>query len=200
VHRYVIAGAAGGQGTTTVALATAALLAGHTPTVLVARDPDAVCAVAAVPHPMRCGTALAPGLVLAGDDPDTTPTVDQLVVVDAGPVDTGLIDWTDPDDDVTRWIVLRGPCYLALRRLTLSSWTPDAIVLLTEPDRALRRADVEDVTALPVAVELTTTPTVARTIDAGLFLTRLPTLAAFRPLATLIARHHDPTRTPADAA
>jgi hypothetical protein len=81
-----------------------------------------------------------------------------------------------------------------------STWTPDPSCCAPRRNGPLCRDGVEDVTGLAVAVELAIAPTVARAIDAGPFVTRLPTLAAFRPLATLIARRHDRTRTPADAA
>jgi hypothetical protein len=194
-HRFVIHGAAGGQGTTAVALAAGVFLARHTPTLLIAHDPDQVCAVAAVPHTDR-SVDVAPGLTLACGDPDAIPA-HPIVVIDGGVFGAGLADWPD-STPTTRWAVVRGPCYLALRRLVCSPWRPDGIVLLSEQHRALHRHDLEDVTGLPVVADVPVEAATARAIDAGLFVSRIATLHAFRPLAAAL-RRHDPTTIP-DAA
>ena len=51
---------------------------------------------------------------------------------------------------------------------------PSEVVLLSEPGRALTRADVEDCVGAPVVAEVAVDPQVARAVDAGLLATRLP--------------------------
>lgn len=69
-------------------------------------------------------------------------------------------------------LVLR-PCYLALRRAMVAP-RPSGVILVCEPDRALSAADVEDVLGVRVVAEIPWDPTVARAVDAGLLVTRLP--------------------------
>lgn len=82
-----------------------------------------------------------------------------------------------------RLLVVRN-CYLALRRAAAHPVRPDAVVLVTEPGRALAATDVEAVLTAPVVAEIAIDPAVARTIDAGLLAARLPRTLA-RSLATL---------------
>ena len=70
-------------------------------------------------------------------------------------------------------LVIR-PCYLALRRAVAASIRPSAVVLVTEPGRALTAADVEDVLGVPVRAEIPWKEDVARAVDAGLLASRLP--------------------------
>jgi hypothetical protein len=48
------------------------------------------------------------------------------------------------------------------------------VVLVTEPGRALDRGDVERVVGAPVRAEVAVDPAVARAVDAGLLVSRLP--------------------------
>jgi hypothetical protein len=73
----------------------------------------------------------------------------------------------------TSVLVVR-PCYLALRRVARLAVRPDRVVMVDEPGRALRRADVEAVVGVPVAAHLELDPAVARAVDAGLLAGRLP--------------------------
>ena len=61
VRRYQLAGARGGQGTTTVATVLAALAAGHGPTTLAATRPDDVAALATGATPAAVVPRLGPG-------------------------------------------------------------------------------------------------------------------------------------------
>ena len=70
-------------------------------------------------------------------------------------------------------LVLR-PCFVALRRAVDAPLRPSSIVLLSEPERVLTAADVEDALAVSVGVELRLDPAVARAVDAGLLAARLP--------------------------
>ena len=74
-----------------------------------------------------------------------------------------------------RWLVTR-PCYLALRSALRFDRPPSGIVLITEPGRALRRSDIEATLGAPVVVETPSDPAVARAVDSGLLVCRLPRL------------------------
>lgn len=79
------------------------------------------------------------------------------------------------------------PCYLALRRAmtmapSLDPWVT-GVVLVTEPGRALRGTDVARSLGVPVVAEVPLDPAVARAVDAGLLLSRLPR-ALSQPLAS----------------
>jgi MinD-like ATPase involved in chromosome partitioning or flagellar assembly len=74
-------------------------------------------------------------------------------------------------------LVLR-PCYVGLRRALAAPIRPSGVVLVSEPGRSLRRADVEDVLGVPVRVEVPWHEGVARAVDAGLLTRGLP-----KPLA-----------------
>ncbi len=79
-----------------------------------------------------------------------------------------------------RSLLVTRPCYLALRSSDRVP-VPDGIVLVTEPGRALRRGDVEAAVEAPVLAELGWDPRVARAVDAGLLLNRIPeTLKALK--------------------
>jgi hypothetical protein len=86
-----------------------------------------------------------------------------VVVVDAGVVRPG-----SPALDVTR------PCYLSVRRAVGLPVRPDAVVLVDEPGRSLGRRDVEAVLGVPVRAVVPFEPSIARAIDAGLLLARMP--------------------------
>ena len=71
-------------------------------------------------------------------------------------------------------LVVVRPCYLALRRVLSAPVRASGVVLVDEPERALRRRDVEDVLGLPVWAELPRSAALARAVDAGLLATRVP--------------------------
>jgi hypothetical protein len=98
-------------------------------------------------------------------------------------VDGGTRASVSGDEDRLDVVVLRGPCYVALRSLVCSGYRqPDGIVLLSEPGRSLTDRDVHDVTGIPVVATVAVTPAVARTIDAGLLIGRLHRLRDLAPL------------------
>ncbi|MEW6477657.1 MAG: hypothetical protein AB1679_35880, partial [Actinomycetota bacterium] len=106
-----------------------------------------------------------------------------LVVVDAG----SRLEGPQSRDGDEHYVVVRGPCYLALRSLVAAqSGAYDGVILVNEPARSLRASDVAEVLGLPVVAEVTQHPAVARSIDAGVLpsrIHRLPALAPLRPLA-----------------
>ena len=81
------------------------------------------------------------------------------------------------------------PCYLALRRALHAPIEPSAIVLVGEPQRALRREDVEDVLGVDVTAAVPWRPAVATAVDAGLLTRRLPAPLerALRPIVGRVA-------------
>ena len=69
-------------------------------------------------------------------------------------------------------------CYLALTRATALGAAPTGVVLVEEPGRALRVADVEASVGAPVVATALLDPAIARAVDSGLLTSRLP--AAWR--------------------
>ena len=70
-------------------------------------------------------------------------------------------------------LVLR-PCYLSLRRAVRAPIRPSGVVLVDEPGRSLGPRDVEDVLGVPVRVHVPYDPAVARVVDAGVLMARMP--------------------------
>jgi hypothetical protein len=194
----VLTGARGGQGTTTVAAALAVFCAGHTPTVLRSADPVAVAALIGVPMPLGDEWIdVCPNLTLSPDAAiGPQPTAEGIVVIDGGRTPTGPFD--DPQEPlsgpvttggtVERFAVLRGPCYVALATLLTTGGRFDGVILVTETGRSLSDCDVTDVLGIPVVATVRADPSVARTIDAGLLLSRLHRHAEFRGLRPLAQR------------
>jgi MinD-like ATPase involved in chromosome partitioning or flagellar assembly len=74
-----------------------------------------------------------------------------------------------------RSLLVTRPCYLSLRHALRASQRPTGVVVVREPGRVLRNADIERVVGAPVLAEIETDPAVARAVDAGLLTaTRLP--------------------------
>ena len=100
------------------------------------------------------------------------------VVVDVGCV-TGD---TDADDLVRRSfleasttsLLVTRACFLSLRRAMTLPIRPTGIVLIEESGRALGGSDIEDILGVPVVASIDIDPAVARSVDSGLFATRLP--------------------------
>lgn len=114
--------------------------------------------------------------------------LDGTVVVDVGALSAAAA--TDEGDGARRalveradrsWLVTR-PCFLSLRRALGVGRRPDGVVLVEEEGRALGRADVEDVLGVPVVATVPVDAAVARAVDAGLLVARLPA-AIGRPLS-----------------
>jgi hypothetical protein len=202
--------AKGGSGTTVTAVAMA--LAAGAPMLLIDLAGD-VPAVLGVPEPdgpgvfdwlaSEASTSRLAGLELRADAhisvlprgrPAQVPPArwDELatwlrserrgIVVDAG--STGV-----PPPSVVRAsdhaILVIRPCYLALRAAVRQPTRPTGIVLVDEPGRALRARDVEASLGVPVVATVLLDPAIARAVDAGLLLARLP--AGFRHAVRLAA-------------
>jgi hypothetical protein len=188
-------GARGGQGTTTVAAALALLAAGHHDTALVSSDPAATAALLGVPLP------------LADERAEVTPTLSftaaldehhraEVTIIDDGAGHRRTTSGSLTAADGERYAVLRGPCYVALASLlTVPGGPPDGVILVIEQGRALTAKDVTGVLDVPVVATVKASPAVARTIDAGLLVSRLHHLAEFadlRRLARTAPPHIDP--------
>lgn len=92
------------------------------------------------------------------------------VVVDAG---TGappapLVAGADRSLLVTR------ACYLSLRRAARITTRPTGVVLIDEPGRSLSSDDIVAALGVPVVATILADPKIARAIDAGLMVSRLP--------------------------
>ena len=183
---YEVVGAAGGQGTTTVATVVAALAAGHRHAVVSATRPDDVAALAGAPAGIW-PTALAPGLDLVGPGAPFFAGA-AAVVEDLGRLsDLDEARLGEPAADTRRWLVVRGPCYGSLRTAVEHAWRPDGVVLLAEEGRSLDARDVSAVLGVDVVATVPVDAGVARSIDAGLLVSQLHRLRPFRDLARLVA-------------
>lgn len=154
IQQIAVAGARGGQCTSTVAAAIAVFSAGHRPTRLVSDELAAMAALFGIVAPAAKGetAAVTDGLELA-----SSTDLEALTVVDAGralPLPA--------TERAVSLVVVRGPCYLALRDLVNAEGRlPDGIVLAKEAGRSLTAKDVSDVTGVPVVAQIDVTPAVA---------------------------------------
>jgi hypothetical protein len=92
------------------------------------------------------------------------------VIVDAG---TGVPPPALHDGAEQSLLVMR-PCFIAIRRARATGVRPTGVVLVDEPGRALSSGDVEHALGAPVVAEVRLDPAVARAVDAGLLVARLP--------------------------
>jgi len=86
-------------------------------------------------------------------------------------------------DAATTSLLVTRPCYLSLHRACRSR-PPDGIVLVDEPGRALRPADVANAVGVPVLAFVPWEAAVSRAVDAGLLTHRVP--RALQPLWSVI--------------
>jgi len=199
-------GAKGGVGTTTIAAALAVLSSGRERTLFVDLAGDAAMAlgVAEPDGPGlddwlcsattdraalgRLTTEVTPSLRLLPPGRRADPAADLTRLIEVlghepGPVvvDGGLLR-TDRDrlvpllDASDQSVLVTRPCYLALRRAVDLGVRPTAAVLVAEPGRALRSSDVSRAIDATVVAEVAIDPAVARAVDAGLAVARLPRL------------------------
>jgi hypothetical protein len=180
-HKVTVAGARGGQGTSTTAAILALLYSRVTTVELVTADTGA-------------GAALL-GASGGGEPNSVIEVIEQLAVVasesgksDVVVVDGERLDQLDQRPCGSLLGVLRGPCYLGLRSLAQRVLEVDGIVLMAERGRSLTRRDVADVSGVDVVAEVPVTSNVARTIDAGLLVARIYRLPEFAPLRGYVNR------------
>lgn len=153
----------GGQGTSLIAAAYALTLAKQEPVRLLSHDVDTTLAM--------LGEASSTDRPVKINDNLWVSNIDDYreechYVIDAG--------FELPAFSQRILLVLR-PCYLALRKAMNAPFTADGIVLVGEPQRALQKADVEDVTGIKVITEIPWKPAISTAVDAGLLAARLPT-------------------------
>ncbi len=117
---------------------------------------------------------ISPGLAVTPDDQwprlATALGASGNVVVDAG---TGGPPQALHDAAEQSLLVTR-PCFMAIRRAQQLNIRPTGIVLVDEPGRALTSGDIEHALGVPVVAEVRLDPAVARAVDAGLLIARLP--------------------------
>lgn len=87
------------------------------------------------------------------------------------------------DDTGASSLLVTRPCYLSLHRAAQSR-RPDGIVLVDEPGRVLRPADVARALGVPVLAFVPWEAAVSRAVDAGLLAQRVP--RALQPLWSVI--------------
>jgi hypothetical protein len=173
-----VAGARGGHGTTTVAVSLALLASQRMATVLRTHDLGAAASLLGV-APSGSGS-IEVSSSLRVEDEATEPTESGLVVVDEGVCGDGSLA-------SQRFLVLRGPCYVALASvLARAALRFDGIILVEEQHRSLDGRDVSDVLDLPIVATVPVSPAVARSIDAGLLTTRIHRHREFDQLSLLL--------------
>jgi hypothetical protein len=188
-------GARGGSGTSTVAAALACQAATETTVTLTSNDPIAMAHLLAVPAPVPGDPAVVkPNLSLAvARDQKGGGVVPELRIFDGGT----LAGAGQGGDEDARYVVVRGPCYLALATFVgRQERNFDGVILLTEAGRAMTATNVAEVTSLPVVASIPVHARVARCIDAGVLASRaahLPELAELRALAGLQVDLHRTT-------
>lgn len=167
---------AGGSGTTTVALAYAVKLAAH--------FPDRA-------HTISSVTSEIDVLGMGGTSGTHLTDNLRLDVFGTGDVhDAGVVREVQTASELDRsYLVLRGPSFNALKRATLLGVRPTGVIVVAEDGRSLDGRDVEDVLGVRVVATIPVDPQVARTVDAGLFVARLP--RAFRELDRLVLDNYE---------
>jgi hypothetical protein len=112
-----------------------------------------------------------------GDPPDnqwprlaTALAALDTVIVDTG---TGCPPQALHEAAAQSLLIIR-PCFMAIRRAQRLAIRPTGIVLVDEPGRALTSTDVERALGVGVVAEVRLDPAVARAVDAGLLIARLP--------------------------
>jgi hypothetical protein len=164
-----------------VAATLAVLSAGHHRTTLVSDDLAAAAAVLGVARSTDAeAVEVTPTLALAAEPVAGA----QVVVIDGAPT----ADGPERHAGDEHYVVLRGPCYLALSSVLAASVAPDGIILVVERGRSLTARDVAEVLGVPVLATVEASPAVARTIDAGLLLMRLHRLRELSSLRALAAK------------
>lgn len=165
--------AKGGQGCSVLAAVHAIKLAVSGAHVLLVTDHlDDMCAILGVSVPIDAeltgvNVPVANGRLDVWDKPrfDTHAVQNAATVV--------ITDNVWPEHGQRRLLVTQ-PCYLAFRRAAAQDIKPTGVVLVTQPGRAFDAEDAYRILGVPVVAEVPTDPAIARAIDAGLLVSRLP--------------------------
>jgi hypothetical protein len=94
------------------------------------------------------------------------------VVIDAGHAETPVEAMLASRATVSL-LVIRA-CYVGLRRASTSPIRASGCIVVREPGRALKTADVERIVGVPVVAEVALDVSLARTIDSGQLASSLP--------------------------
>jgi hypothetical protein len=110
-----------------------------------------------------------------------------VVVADCGRADDEAARALVEVSDLS--VVVIRPCYLALRSAAADDLVRSAsgVVVVEEPGRALGAREVADVLGVPVLATVPVRASIARVVDAGVLVARLPDTLA-RPVRTLLER------------
>jgi len=188
-RHHILVGARGGSGTTTVSLLLAVAAAGHGNVTVTGHDPGEHRALAGPSdHDDAIPVSIGPRLRLGSP----APLSDDQVICDLGHLGTAA-SLPPPMHDGYRWLVVRGPSYLALRTALATAWRPDGVILVQEQGRALSAVDVADTIEVPVVATIPVHPDTARACDAGLLVHRVHRLPGTRSLFQLVSPTADPT-------
>lgn len=105
-------------------------------------------------------------------------------VADVGSSDDALA--TAVREGASRSVLVVRTCYTALRRSVNHGAASDidALVVVEDPGRALRAADLEAVLSAPVTATVPVRPSIAQVVDAGVLAVR-PPAALLRPMTHL---------------
>ena len=138
----------------------------------------------------RMAVDLTPGLRLVGRGQGPMPEGEphELLIrqLDAFPgqvvVDAGLVMGSGGQAALARWfaahatrsVLVTRACYLALSRAARSPVVPSGVVVVREPGRAFADDDIADAIGAPIVGDVAADPAVARAVDAGLLLSRVP--------------------------
>lgn len=95
-------------------------------------------------------------------------------VVDCGRVDLDGGAAATVARRATRSLLVTRACFMAVRRAGRAPVRPTGVVLVSEPGRSLTRDDVAAAVGAPVVAEVPVDPQVARHVDAGLLVGRVP--------------------------
>jgi hypothetical protein len=174
-----VVGARGGQAASTVAAALALVAAEQMRTELETHDLRSAAALLGLSDTDVTDVAVTARLSLHAEGHDRVRRA-PVVIRDAGCLGAA--------GQGTTLVVLRGPCHVALRAMVdQHDRAPAGVVLVAEPGRSLDARDVEDVTGLPVVATVSASSRVARAIDAGLLVSRLPQLREFASLRRYVS-------------
>lgn len=76
--------------------------------------------------------------------------------------------------EASRSLLVARPCYLSMRRAARAPLCPSGVVVVRDPARALSDHDVARQVGAPVVASVAVDPAVARAVDCGLLVSRLP--------------------------
>jgi len=190
--------AKGGSGTTVITAAIAIAtteptllvdLDGDQPTVLGLPDPDGPgvhdwlrsdaepARLTGLEMPVDRRISLLPAGRIATVDPDRWSALagwlrneQRRVIIDAGSQAPPLAVFEVADQA----LLVTRQCYLALRAAVRQTLRPTGVVLIEEAGRSLRGGDIEASLGVPIVASSLVDPAIARAVDAGLLVSRLP--------------------------